>query len=111
MRISATIKANRFPALPKLFRRAGGGVVRVVLADIANGCRQRSRVDTGEMRDGWQSEMTDDVSGEVYNEVPHTVHNEYGTRHMPAQPMLAPSVDAARHTFAGRVARAIGEVG
>ena len=66
--------------------------------NIVQGCKRRSRVDTGEMRDGWHLEET--RSGfQVVNDVEHTSYNEYGTRYMSAQPMLRPSVEEEREPF------------
>lgn len=62
---------------------------------IRNGARRRSRVDTGQMRDGWKTRKAEGEGGyayEVYNEVPHVVFNEFGTTRLPAQPMLGPAV-------------------
>lgn len=74
---------------------------------IVAGARQRSRVDTGEMRDGWQRRVINQYAAEVVNPVEHAVYNEFGTVHLPAQPMLAPSVEAERGPFLAAVAAAL----
>lgn len=61
-----------------------------------------SRVDTGNMRGGWQ------VDGgrfqkRVFNNVHYTVYHEYGTIYMSAQPMLGPAVEHELPLFVERV--------
>lgn len=66
---------------------------------IEGGCKQRSRVDTGEMQNGWQTSINGPVEREVGNAVEHTLYNEFSTSTMSAQPMLAPSVEEQREPF------------
>ncbi|HSC20600.1 MAG TPA: hypothetical protein VLC07_02630, partial [Solirubrobacterales bacterium] len=73
--------------------------VEVTVFNIEAGCKLRSRVDTGQMQNGWTGEMTGAAEGIVYNPVEHTIFNELGTVDMAAQPMLAPSVEEARGPF------------
>lgn len=54
--------------------------------------RNRSRVDTGAMRDGWEWTESN-TGGRLHNEVAHTSFNEYGTRNMSAQPMARPAAE------------------
>lgn len=44
------------------------------------------------MRDGWEWHETNS-GGALDNDVEHTVHNEYGTVHMSAQPMARPAAE------------------
>lgn len=76
--------------------------------DIEAGCKVRSRVDTGEMKNGWQALQLGDLEWEVANHVNHVIYNEYGTRHMSAQPMLGPSVEQARPVFEAAISRIFG---
>jgi HK97 gp10 family phage protein len=64
---------------------------------IVDEAQRRSRVRTGTMRDGWTAERTGAYEYTVFNDVPWTVYNEYGTRYMSAQPMLGPAVELERH--------------
>ncbi len=52
-----------------------------------------SRVDTGTMRNGWQTAKLSNQARVVYNTVYYTIHNEYGTINMEAQPMLRPAIE------------------
>jgi hypothetical protein len=76
--------------------------------NIVRGAARRSRVRTGKMRAGWQAEHGPEEST-VYNAVPYTIHNEYGTRVMPAQPMLTPAVEEERANFTQAVISAVNE--
>jgi len=74
-------------------------LIQVTGEAVRQGAADRSRVDTGAMRDGWTFQFEGDQAGSVYNDVPHTIFNEYGTSRMTAQPMLHPAIDAARPGF------------
>lgn len=72
---------------------------------VSNACasmvriaQDNSRVDSGEMRGGWQMEVSG-IEGVVFNTVAHTVYNEYGTIHMSAQPMLRPAIEQVEPEF------------
>lgn len=103
--IRMTITSNRLPRLARSAPQLAAAGVRETLDQVVAGAKVRSRVDTGEMRAGWTSRMTGPAEGEVVNEVEHTVYNEFGTRYMPAQPMLRPALDAARPGFADAMRR------
>ncbi len=105
--VRLTVSSNRFPELARRYPELARAIVQKTGLDIVAGCQMRSRVDTGQMRAGWQFEMTGATEGEVYNNVEHTVYNEFGTRYMTAQPMLAPAVDEAQPQFEAAVARAL----
>jgi HK97 gp10 family phage protein len=79
-------------------RKTRAAVERTV-HDIESGAKQRARVDTGAMRAGIQGRMTSDHEGRVEALVEYTIYNEFGTRHMAAQPMLIPAAEAARESF------------
>lgn len=85
--------------------KAGAAVAKTVF-DIEGGCKVRSRVDTGQQREGWTGEMTGALEGTVYNPVEHSLYNEFGTESMSAQPMLYPSIEEAREPFYGAMAGA-----
>lgn len=58
--------------------------------------KENSRVDSGKMQAGWnRSKIGTKRQGgwRIYNPVEYTVHNEYGTVKMSAQPMLGPAID------------------
>lgn len=96
MNISVRITSNQWGNFLAKFQREGSKAVAETLEEIRAEAAARSRVDTGQMRDGWATVMDSPTSGMVVNEVPHTIYNEYGTVHMSAQPMLTPAVEQAR---------------
>jgi hypothetical protein len=90
---------NRLPELRGQLRTRASQAVRKTVEDIQADAAERSRVDLGNMKAGWQMEMQDDLNGDVYNEVEYVEHHEYGTVHMSAQPMATPAAEAARPGF------------
>ncbi len=89
--IKVQVKFNNFGAIAKQMPVSTRVIVHRHGENIVVGCKRRSRVDTGEMRDGWHLEGTR-YGVSIVNEVNHTSFNEYGTSRMSAQPMLRPSM-------------------
>jgi hypothetical protein len=100
----ATVLKSRIPEIIAGAEAKAQAAVEVTVFNIEAGCKLRSRVDTGQMRNGWTGEMTGAAEGVVYNPVEHTIFNELGTVNMAAQPMLAPSVEEARGPFLAAMA-------
>lgn len=71
---------------------------------IEQGCKERSRVATGNMRNGWQTEQVASETFRVYNPVYYTIFNELGTVYMAAQPMLIPTLEEVMPQFEAKVA-------
>lgn len=90
---------SRIPAIVAEAEAKAALVCEKTARDIQAGCVERSRVDTGQMQEGWEVEEISATNFLVYNSVEHVIHNEYGTESMPAQPMLTPSVEAAEPEF------------
>ena len=98
--------SSRFP---QIIAASGPKVtlaVRRAEANIVRRAKGKSRVDTGNMRGGWQSQSLGPFEGMVYNLVSYTIFNEYGTVNMSAQPMLRPAVEEAREEFESDVKKA-----
>lgn len=93
-RIRVRIERNRLPEIARILPEAADAIVnRKHGPRMQQIAASRSRVDTGAMRDGWQWNATGQGTGELVNEVPHTVFNEWGTRFMPSQPMARPAAE------------------
>ena len=107
MRLSVRITSNQWGQFLARFQREGSAAVAETLEAIRAEAAQRSRVETGAMRDGWAVTMENPHSGTVANEVDHTIYNEYGTVHMPAQPMLTPAIEHARPRLTTRLGEAL----
>ena len=97
--ISVSILSNRLPTIAAALKPAARALVTKTGLDVEAGCKARSRVDTGAMRNAWTFQMTGDASGEVSNGTEQVIFNEFGTVHMSAQPMAHPAADAARPAF------------
>lgn len=97
---------TRIPVIVAESERKVGAANEKTAFDIVAGSKARSRVDSGEMRDGWQTEQVGSTEWVVYNPVEHSLYNELGTESMPAQPMLTPSVEEAQAPHAAAVAEA-----
>jgi hypothetical protein len=108
--VSVQVASNRLGALAAAYPQRAGRIVRETGFEIEAGCKQRSRVDTGDMRNRWRFEQTGPAEGEVVNDSDHVLPNEYGTRFMSAQPMAHPAADAARPGFEAKLAKALGDV-
>jgi HK97 gp10 family phage protein len=87
---------TRFPAIVSESERKVRKAIRKAEASIERRAKKRSRVDTGNMRGGWQHRATGNFEGAVFNLVHYTIHHEYGTSKMAAQPMLRPAVEETR---------------
>lgn len=86
---------------------AEGGAALAVkhcLENIETKAKGHSRVDTGNMRGGWQHQMTGMMEGIVINLVEYTVYNEFGTIFMSAQPMLQPAIEESTEPFVRELA-------
>lgn len=90
--ISVRITSNRLPNVARNTPLAIAKRQKRGAEMIKAGAQRRSRRDTGEMEEGWQVEGAG-PAWRVFNDVEHTVYNEFGTRFMTAQPMLRPASD------------------
>lgn len=103
-----TVLKSRIPQIVAESGAKAALVVETTVFNIEAACKLRSRVDTGQMRNGWTGEMTGATEGVVANPVEHTIFNEFGTDSMSAQPMLTPSVEEARAPFTAAMAEVYG---
>lgn len=97
--IAVKLVFNRLPELKGQVRRRASQAVRKTAFDVEAGAKARSRVDTGNMKNGWQTEIEDDLNAWVYNDVEYVVHHEFGTHKMSAQPMAIPAAEEVRPSF------------
>ncbi len=97
--VVAKLVFDKLPQLRGQMRERASQAVRKTALDIEAGAKERSRVDTGNMKNAWQTEMESELSAVVYNNVDYVIHNEFGTARMSAQPMATPAAEAARPSF------------
>lgn len=91
--IKVRVLRNRLPQIAKELPITADSIVMKRGQEMVDIAKQHSRVDTGEMRDGWAWRRTSNASGVLENPVPHTIFNEYGTINMSAQPMARPAAE------------------
>lgn len=75
-------------------------------AEVVRLAKEKSRVDSGAMQAGWnRAKIGAGRKGgyRIYNTVPYTVFNEFGTSKMPAQPMLGPALTEVEPEIPKRV--------
>lgn len=99
--VHAIVK-SRIPTIIAIGDAKVAAAVAITANNVQYIAAHLSRVDTGNMRGGWQ------VSGgkftkRVFNNVHYTVYHEYGTIYMSAQPMLGPAIEVELPRFQARV--------
>ena len=92
MTVRVIVRKNDFGAIAAKLPIASRAILGKRGVEMVNVARRHSRIDTGDMIQGWQWNDTN-AGGALFNDVPHTVFNEYGTRHMSAQPMARPAAE------------------
>lgn len=90
---------SRFPKIILVSAAGATLAVRKAEAAIERRAKEKSRVNTGTMRGGWEHRPQGALEGMVFNLVSYTIYNEYGTVNMSAQPMVRPAVEETRAEF------------
>lgn len=77
--------------------------------------KQKTAVDKGILRNGWQTEFTGDYEATIFNNVEYAPHIEYGHRTrsgsmVPAQPMISSSEEEILDKFKERTTKVVNEV-
>jgi HK97 gp10 family phage protein len=88
------VEENLFPLIAAELHAKVDAVTSHAAEQVAQGAAERSDVETGAMRDAWTAEG-DEVSNPIY----YSRFHEYGTRIMPAHPMLEPALQAKEPIF------------
>lgn len=84
---------SRIPEIIAFGEKEVDAACEITALNIQYGAVSRSRVDTGNMRAGWEVQRLESKKYVVFNNVHYTIYNEYGTVYMSPQPMLGPSVE------------------
>lgn len=100
------VLVSRLPEIIATSPMKVAAAVEKTAFDVEGGAKERSRVDTGQMKNGWTTRQISEFESEVYNPVEHAIFNELGTSTLAAQPMLTPSVEENREPFLKAVAEA-----
>ncbi|MBI4496312.1 MAG: HK97 gp10 family phage protein [Chloroflexi bacterium] len=126
--VVAKLIYNKLPQLQGQLRQRASQAVRDAAFDVEAHAKTRARVDTGAMKSSFYVVTNDkstynaavsamreanpnaevlppaeatrkDLEAVVASAAAHTVYNEFGTAHMPPQPMLLPAAEAVRPGF------------
>lgn len=103
-----TILKSRIPEIIAVGDAKVAEALAVTANNILYTCVALSRVDTGNMRAGWETQQQSKFSHIVFNNVHYTIYNEYGTVHMAPQPMLGPAIEQELPLLLQRVRAAYG---
>lgn len=90
---------------------AGGRAAERVTDEAVAYAKSIAPVDTGELRDGIDSEVRETATGwtmVLFNAVEHAIFQEFGTSKMAAQPSLRPAADAVFPKYGQYVKDAVG---
>ena len=69
--------------------------VKLIEADA----KDSAPVDTGELRDGIESELLEGAEGSIHTTSKHSAAQEFGTVKNPAHPFMQPAAERARRRF------------
>ena len=109
--IEPSVVAGRFDEFLDAVERELQTEVDAVVELIASDAQSNAPVDTGELRDSIEAVMEEAseliIRGAIEVGAEHGVYQEFGTIHMPAQPYLAPALDANREELISRSEQAI----
>lgn len=108
MTIEIKVTKNDWHRLAKAYREKIPVLVAKTALDVQGDAAQRSRVDTGTMKNGWQTRHDDAYHATVFNPIHYAAYNEYGTVRMAAQPMITPAVERRRPAFLAAIKKLIG---
>lgn len=91
--------SSRIGALNSQALAAAAAAVEKAGVDVEAHAKALARVDTGAMQSGIEWQQTGPLEGQVVATAEHTIYNEFGTRHMPAKPMLTPAAEQVSDAF------------
>jgi HK97 gp10 family phage protein len=94
---------SKIPEIIALSETHANEAVEDTLIEMEDIAKENSRVDTGQMRDGWEHHMTGDHEGVLQNAVEHVIYNEFGTIFMSPQPMMTPAIEQGWPHFQERM--------
>jgi HK97 gp10 family phage protein len=99
IRMTVTRFKNRFGEIIGRAETEKQHVLDITGEKLVASAKGYSRVDTGEMQEGWEWDHFDEDTIVVFNEVEHTIFNEFGTMYMTAQPMITPALEEHKDGF------------
>ena len=103
------ITQNKLPGLSAALRSALAQVVETTAAEIEAGAKQRTPVDTGNLRASISHE-TNGLQGSVSVAADYGFWIEVATERTSPQPFLGPAVEGEKDSFQQRIEKRLGEV-
>lgn len=98
--VTGKVVYNKFPAMSAGIEAKALQIVSKAASDLEAGAKERARVDTGAMKNSIQQTPTGAaLQKTVFIGIDYGVHHEFGTVHIPAQPMIRPAADKVRPAF------------
>jgi HK97 gp10 family phage protein len=77
--------------------------VQSTAREIRDTAKTLSPVKTGKLRKSIESRKTGEAQAQVGTDVDYGIYQEYGTRHMSAQPFLTPAFQAHKDTLKHKI--------
>lgn len=93
------IEYNRLPEIIAGIEPGVEAALTAACVLIEDGSRERARVLSGDMKDGFRYQVFPGFWAEVWNIEEHAIYNELGTKHMSSQPMMRPAVMETEDKF------------
>ncbi len=98
--IQVDVVFNDFHRIARDLQPAADAWAGEVAAQVRQGAEDNTvRVESGDMKDGWELVALGDGVWMVYNTQFYTIFHEFGTIFIPASPMLVPAVEALRNNL------------
>ncbi|MDP9352942.1 MAG: hypothetical protein M3P51_15580 [Chloroflexota bacterium] len=105
--VTVEIVFNKLPKIQAAMQPKASAIIRQSTFEIASAVKakivEHDLIDTGTMLGEVSTAFPSDMEGIVYDPAEYWIHHEYGTVHLPAKPMVQPSVEAAKGPFLKRM--------
>jgi HK97 gp10 family phage protein len=76
---------------------------------IQANAKLRSPVDTGNLKRSISADISpDEMSATIFTDVEYAIHQEFGTKHAPAQPFLFPAYEEEMNEYMSNLEKALG---
>lgn len=104
--VTITVR-SRIPQVSAQVRRRAEQVVAKAALDIEAQAKMRAPVDTGLLKNSIHVEPRSPLERNVSSPVHYSVYQEFGTRHMAAQPYMTPAAEFVRPSFFAAMRRLV----
>jgi HK97 gp10 family phage protein len=105
MQTVAEITVDNFDSILSQLGNGAHDAVMETAFEVEAGAKRDAPVDTGNLRNSYQTEEVGRAQAVVYTVTEYAPHVEFGTSRMAAQPHLGPSAEAQRPLLIQRIQR------